>query len=466
MTDTASPAEQARGPRTAGIRDVGGPRAAAAAWLVGLALCALVFIETNFVPASGPAPVSAAAAGTIPPPGMLDPLARLVMGAPAEQRAEALQVIGMFSPGPAGTLRVAMMEAEVVGPERAVKSLEGLEAIPEGTVLAEEASLVRRLVEQGPPALSEAERARIESNHGFIGRLAVSRGLAESDPRRDALRQEADRTFFRVLVLEVVGLGGFVLAVLTSVATGIVFLVLGRVRASLAPAAAGGSVFIETFAVFMCAMLAVREIGPLLRDSIGPMAILLQWLVAPTVFWPLLRRTPWVNLKYAMGWHTGRGFFREVGAGIVGYLACVPLIVMGVLCTLLLGIIRAWVVGGEAEPTTHPIGALLAGADFWMLVAIASLAVVWAPLVEESIFRGALYHHLRARLHWTVAGLTQAVLFAAVHPQGWVAIPALGSIGLSLSLLREWRTSLIPGITAHAMNNGTIVTLLVIVSNL
>ena len=88
------------------------------------------------------------------------------------------------------------------------------------------------------------------------------------------------------------------------------------------------------------------------------------------------------------------------------------------------------------------------------------LACVWAPLVEETMFRGALLHHLRRRWHWLLSAAVSAFIFAAIHPQGWTFIPTLGAIGFALALLREWRGSIVAPVVAHACNNFVIVSLL------
>ena len=78
------------------------------------------------------------------------------------------------------------------------------------------------------------------------------------------------------------------------------------------------------------------------------------------------------------------------------------------------------------------------------------------------MFRGAFYHHLRSRLPWPLAAGLVGVLFAAIHPQGWSAIPLLGAVGFVFAAMREWRGSIIAPIVAHAINNGAVVTLLVL----
>jgi membrane protease YdiL (CAAX protease family) len=189
------------------------------------------------------------------------------------------------------------------------------------------------------------------------------------------------------------------------------------------------------------------------------------WLLLLVPFWPLLRGQSWANHKHALGWTRGKGFIREIFAGVVGYLALLPIFIVGVLFTLLLTILFAFVEriiapDAPSEPLTHPIMEQLAGGDFKTLLLLLSLAALWAPLVEETIFRGALYHHVRAKWRAAMSGLFVGFVFAVIHPQGFAAIPALMSLGFSFALLREWRGSLIAPITAHAMHNGFLVTML------
>ena len=78
------------------------------------------------------------------------------------------------------------------------------------------------------------------------------------------------------------------------------------------------------------------------------------------------------------------------------------------------------------------------------------------------MFRGAFYHHLRRRLPWPAAAIVVATLFAAVHPQGWAAVPALAGLGFAFAAIREWRGSIIASAVAHALNNGVVTLLLVL----
>jgi membrane protease YdiL (CAAX protease family) len=84
------------------------------------------------------------------------------------------------------------------------------------------------------------------------------------------------------------------------------------------------------------------------------------------------------------------------------------------------------------------------------------LAVIWAPVSEELMFRGLLFPGLSAWLRWVIGILTSAFIFAVIHPQGWAGVPAIMALAAGFSLLRMWRQSLIAPMTAHALNNGLV----------
>ena len=89
---------------------------------------------------------------------------------------------------------------------------------------------------------------------------------------------------------------------------------------------------------------------------------------------------------------------------------------------------------------------------------------------RKAQFRGVLYRHLRdasARLGLVVSIvlsiLINTFVFAAIHPQGLVAIPALMSLACGMALVREWRGTLIPAMVIHGVSNGLIMGTLMIV---
>jgi membrane protease YdiL (CAAX protease family) len=83
------------------------------------------------------------------------------------------------------------------------------------------------------------------------------------------------------------------------------------------------------------------------------------------------------------------------------------------------------------------------------------------------MFRGVFYRHLREATRrgglaasLLVSGLVNSFLFAAVHPQGLLAVPVLMALALGFTLAREWRGSLLAGMVAHGLNNGLVALLM------
>ena len=65
-----------------------------------------------------------------------------------------------------------------------------------------------------------------------------------------------------------------------------------------------------------------------------------------------------------------------------------------------------------------------------MLVLQVLSLVVWAPVVEEIIFRGALYRYLRGYVRWWAAVFITALCFGLVHPYTTAGLVQVGIIGV------------------------------------
>lgn len=141
----------------------------------------------------------------------------------------------------------------------------------------------------------------------------------------------------------------------------------------------------------------------------------------------------------------------HVFAGVMGAAANLPIVMI-----LALGMMK--LAPGMPEPT-HPIqGDIMRAADIWTILLLFFVAAVMAPLNEELTFRGLLFPALSKVLRGPVWGiLASGFLFAAIHPQGMLAWPALMFVGCMAAFLCYQTGSLIPAIVMHAVHNGLLV---------
>jgi membrane protease YdiL (CAAX protease family) len=310
------------------------------------------------------------------------------------------------------------------------------------------------LYERGPGALAPGSRKALIDRYDWFGRLALVHGLPPDDPERRAVVRPAVRTAVVAIVASVAALGGLAAGVVLLI-VGVVLWSNGRLTFAYRRAPRPTGPFLEAFAAYLAGMVLISlGVSLLTRRTLGSTWFLLA-IIPVAFFWPLVRGVPWTDLRHGLGWTAGRGWLREVGAGLLGYVAGLPLLAAGAVVTLFLQRL-------SGADTTHPIVNEITRGGTWRVVQLFLLAAVWAPVVEETMFRGAFYHHLRGRLPWPLAAAFVGVLFAAIHPQGWAAIPVLGAIGFSFAAMREWRGSIIAPAVAHAINNGVMTVLLLL----
>lgn len=328
--------------------------------------------------------------------------------------------------------------------------------------------------------------ADFQTRHGWFARMI----LADQTPGGEAAFEREVSSDGQALlgVLFLAG-AGILLAILTGVVLLIVALVKllsGALHSGFVPTPQdmGGdrALWLETFCVFLAGFLALHGVHAALASWAGKdaewttaAALGLQWCLALTVFWPLLRGMSWERFRGELGWHRGRGFFREVGAGICGYLCGLPIYFGAAFAAIIVfTVVEALRHGGfgPGAPPQRDLPApdnkvfdLLSHASGWELVLLGSLVVCWAPLVEESIFRGALFRHLRQRLPGLGGLLLTVVLvasaFALAHQYILLGVFLVGTLGSIFACMREWRGSLIAPMTAHCLHNSMVLTLLV-----
>jgi membrane protease YdiL (CAAX protease family) len=429
-----------------------------------------------------------AAEGEPPDVGSIE--ARLIVGMSewvGGNRQELLKNLDMLDKGTLRQrLRYVVMTGELVGPKEATQRLILLEtevggAAPEDRRLAQ---LLRRLYanyadKKFTDVLNEEDAAFLKEKLGWFGELAL--GPPQGDP---AARDEAMEPARRLaMVLMGATVGGCGLGLL-----GVVLLIVVLVTAFRYGARRGfevgtgrGGFYAETFAVWLVLFVLFQLLGALLGRGLlagqselfpGALAMLLS-LIA--LAWPVLRGVPWAMVKQDIGWTAGKGFLVEFFSGLLCYVTCVPLLLLGLLLTFVLmaaaravGLADIALAANPGGAPIHPVVFLLRKADAWVLFQIFFLASFVAPIVEETFFRGVLYRHLRegtngagTGLSFLLSALVVCFLFALVHPQGWLAIPALMSLAFGFTVFREWRGSLLPCMVAHGVSNGLVMLLAV-----
>ncbi|MFK7790482.1 MAG: lysostaphin resistance A-like protein [Phycisphaeraceae bacterium] len=315
--------------------------------------------------------------------------------------------------------------------------------------------LLRRIYSDEAYVPSSAEANDLILRHGWFGELAATYNLASSDTAYTAARSVASRTIWLIMTFAVLVIlafmAGFVLFI-----TAIILLAMEKIKPKFQPGTlTHNSAYLELVAVFLVAFIALQMLAVWLTPIVGfdLMLPMLGLMVLP-VFWPMLCGIRFSQYRKDMGLTAPKGIHREVAAGVVGYLAGLPIVFVGGVLTVL----AAMITGMDSE---HPAGReILTGGNYEIFVLVLA-TVVWAPIVEEIVFRAAFYRHLRKLpgwVTWIAATVVTSFIFAAIHPQGIVGIPILMSIAFVLAGLRQWRGSLVAPIAAHALHNGTIIT--------
>jgi membrane protease YdiL (CAAX protease family) len=363
------------------------------------------------------------------------------IGQVASDQMPALQAqVDASAETPADRIVAAVVSAETLGVETAKERLAALSDNADA-----EAFLQWYTSQQALPQ-------EVVTRYGFAARLAMTIGLPESDPSRASVLRTAE-----LMVFGVFGIFG---TVLLGFLAGCVLLILGIVllctrSITLQPVGPmpDSGVYVQAFAVYLGLIVVGSLLMGFLPDEV-PMAVRvlpLPLAVCVGIAYPLLRGVSGAVMRRDWGLHTGRGVLLESLLGACGYLAGLPLIAAGIAVTVLL----SWLTGANVQ---HPISEEFSGQKLLIVL----LAVVFAPVTEEILFRGGFLAHCRSFSGWVVSGLIVGVVFAAIHPQGWAGIPALASIGFVMAMIRAWRGSIVGPIVAHAINNGTVVLLLML----
>jgi membrane protease YdiL (CAAX protease family) len=372
--------------------------------------------------------------------------------------------------------RAVVVAGEISGPADAHARLHAFDkaARAAGGGTAEVERVLADLYPASPPKdetqaarvarLSASDRVRLETSLGWFGRLALAPDGGDA-AARDAVLSAARRT-----ALVNAAMAGAACALIPAGLALLLVALVQSLRGKLVArfdVAAGERTFgAETFAAFIVLFVALSlAVHGLATGSARWAASLGAQIVSfGALAVPVLRGVPWTTLRRRIGLTRGTGIVREIVAGVVGWIASVPVLAVGVLVSLavpkLLGHARA---PGEGA---HPVVSLLQNAATGDALLLIAAATIMAPLLEETMFRGVLYRHLReSTARWpraasvVASAVVVALLFAAVHPQGWIGVPVLASMAFSFAVVREWRGSLVAPMTMHCITNTVVVVL-------
>lgn len=384
---------------------------------------------------------------------------------------------------PEDQVRAIIMSGEYKGADSAINRIDALrielwdvdettlDSTSKELVLAELGGL-ESIYTNGPDSIEQPMREQLVARYGVLGQAALTHGLDDDDPMRQPI--VTGFGWILVLLFGMMGLVGFgFLAGMVLLILGIVNLASGKMKFRFEKPEPGGSVFLETYVLFL-AGFAVLSIGLLfLSVKVNPdlraLALPLQWVLMLVPAWALLRGMKVQRWRRAIGLYSGEGVLKEIGCGIVAYIAGVPLFLFGVLISLVVLIVQSAMAsgsGGPIEAPSNPIFDLISDGPVFVVVMVFVLATVWAPITEELIFRGALFRHLRGRLHWVLAAVISALLFAYMHSYGPLLVGPIIGLGLMFAFMRQWRGSIIAVMTAHFIHNATIIGFMIVFINL
>jgi len=328
--------------------------------------------------------------------------------------------------------------------------------------------VMQRNADRGEDEMSAQERAAVDALRGRLGEVA------------SILTPEGPSAAATTVVAIIAAVSWYGLAFLGGlVVLGIVLVLLatGKMRPLFAPVSSPhlaivlGEAFLLWIGLFLGLQIAAGIAAASLGDALGESLSLVLSLacffgsLAAALVYPTMRGMGWGELRQAVGLHSGRGAVSELVAGVLCYLGAVPLLAAGLVVFAILSAI-ARMIEGPTPPPSHPAVEMLGGAGAGQVVLLYILASVAAPIVEEIMFRGFLYGHLRGACaprirvaSVAISALASSVVFAIIHPQGVLFVPALGGLAVAFCIAREVRGSLIAPMVAHSINNAVTLTL-------
>jgi len=155
---------------------------------------------------------------------------------------------------------------------------------------------------------------------------------------------------------------------------------------------------------------------------------------------------------------SGRHLFKNIGWGVAGYFANIPVLIFVSLISQ--GLFSSM------PNVNHPIVNEIrnaSGIAVWLGVYLS--ASLQAPVIEEILFRGTLLPAMSRVFQSPFYGIVlSSLIFAIGHATGLPSWLPLATIGAMAAALTYQTRSLVPAIVLHAVHNGSMVTITIFFS--
>ena len=201
------------------------------------------------------------------------------------------------------------------------------------------------------------------------------------------------------------------------------------------------AVGIGTLVMWRC----IAFVNPDLMMLVPQWLIVLLFGLAPQVFllaFPFFARRPRVTMRAIPG-------AKQIATE---FLIAVPIVILAVVAQAAVSYAIERLAPGNSLPTDS-MKEMAKAMDQTSVYVMLAFAITFAPIAEETFFRGFLYNAFRARMPLVIAVTLQSFIFGFGHFFGTShAIVATG-LGLIMTLVYEWRKTLVTPIFVHMGNN-------------
>jgi uncharacterized protein len=186
--------------------------------------------------------------------------------------------------------------------------------------------------------------------------------------------------------------------------------------------------------VALFALVTLKGLRTELAQSAAIMLLELAYLL-PVILILAWRRVPWKSLGF------GKFEWKTLGIGCGLLIGAYAIILVHNVILYLLG------VDTQGEEIFKLFAELKS--PVWFVI----VAVIVAPLVEETFFRGFLFQGLRQRYGWISSMLLSSAIFAAAHLDLVALIPTF-ILGNVLAYMYHKSNSIWPGVILHFLVNA------------